>query len=443
MLHIDHVHLVVPIEPGKSPNYNQKNPLTKLLSALEGSETSAGLQHYLVGSRNYLFPFRDLSLYGPSGEDWQVGDPRLQDNKTDFQKQNVAGFDLTETQLVRGYASAGDWTGPFLHISYVPAKTSVLALDGGPYLEDSVTLYLKVGDANTGTAPISVPYNSVTHRYEVELWAYDKADLRTLLDKKGRAAMDRGELIARPDLVKGNYEDFEGTTFDALRDKLKAEGRGLEMFEYKVEHSMHPIRTLRIELAWGNKVGDRWDSQGGENYRYEFAMTLRGRRNYIEIGESEHPHGGLGSLEYRNLFSNYSGYEERRRQELGDGWMSELGRDLYEWNSDAYGRKPPPESRELFMPVNYWDVHDLRPNSAIGLHRHRDNLEAFQLIASNEGEHAYMITGDWCKRGERERAFEIRTMFHLDIALIRGGQLHSLVNDGDTTITLCTIGGYD
>jgi mannose-6-phosphate isomerase-like protein (cupin superfamily) len=196
-------------------------------------------------------------------------------------------------------------------------------------------------------------------------------------------------------------------------------------------------------MAWADETGTLWDSNGSANYHYEFAMSLRGWRNYLGVGNSANPHGGLGSLDYRNLYSNYFGYEARRKAELGAGWLSELGRELEAWNFDAYGRKPPPQDRELFMAVNYMDLHLLKPNSAIGLHRHRDSLEAFMLISGEKGEKASMVVGDWCKHDHRERAFEIRTMLKGDIALIRGGQLHAFVNDGDTNVELFMFGGYD
>lgn len=438
------IHNVVPIVPGTSPNYNRDNPLTKLLAGLESATLSAGLQHYLVGSRNFLLPFRNMRLHGAAGEQsWQITDPRQQDNKEDFQKQNVAGFDLTETQVTRGYAHAGDWTGSFLHVTYTPGVSSILSEDGGLYTKMSVQLFLTVNGASTGSSLIHVPYNETTNRYEIELWAYPGGNLADLLDAKGQAAMKRGELRAVPDLIKGSLQDFEGPAFDAKRDALRAEGKGLEMFDYAVGHTMHPIRKLQIELAWCNEAGDRWDSQGGANYRYEFAMVLRGWRNYLGAGWSANPHGGIGSLEYRNLFSNYFGYEARSKDEFKDLWISELGRELRDWNFDAYGRKPPPIGRELFMAVNYMDLHLVHPNSAIGLHRHRDSLEAFLLISGEKGEHAYMVTGDWMKHRDRERAFEIRMMERGDIVLIRGGQLHALINDGDTNMELFMFGGYD
>ena len=433
------IHSVEPIPEGTSPNYNKQNPVNRLIEAVEGSLMSAGREHYFADSLDYLFPFRKMALYGPSGSDWQVTDPRQQDNKNDFQKQNVRQFEMTETQLVRGYAHAGDWSGPFLHISYQPAAASVLSPTKGVYTGKTVQLYLKVGNNATGNSLITVPYNRQTERYEVELWGYPGGNLQAHLNPRGRDAVARGELIVRPDLVKGNLAHFQGPAFDGLRDKAKSEGRGLEMYDYEGEHAMHPIRPLHVEMAWGSEDGTLWDSQGGANYHYEYNMSLRGWKNYIGVGHSANPHGGTGSLEYRNLYTNYFGHEARRKQELGDKWISELGRELYQWNFDAYGRKPPPEGRELFMPVNYMDLHLVRPSSAIGIHRHRDNLEAFLLLQGK----ALMVTGDWAKHDARERAFELRTMLPGDVVLIRGGNFHGLINLLDENVSLFMFGGYD
>lgn len=433
------IHTVELVAPGTTPNYTKDNPVRKLIKAIEDVELAAGREHYIADSPQYLFPFTDVRLYGPSGESWQLKDPRLQDNKNDFQKQNVRHFDLADTQIVRGYAHADNWTGPFLHLSYAPGSASPLRRGGGYYARQTVRLYLKVGGDNAAGKVLPVPYNDVTHRYEIELWAYSGGDLRAALSSKGREAIDRGELLTGTDLVKGSLADFQGPAFDTLRDNATKEGRGLEMFDVAVENTMHPIRPLVIELAWGSENEDIWDSLNGDNYHYEFSMSVRGWRNYLGVGQSSNPHGGVGSLEYRNLYSNYFGYEERRRNALGDAWMPELGRELNPWNFDAYARKPPGVSGEPFMAVNYMDLHILRPDSAIGIHRHRDSLEAFLMLHGK----AFMIVGDWCKFPGRERAFEIRTIQPGELALIKGGQFHGLVNLLDENSRLFMFGGYD
>ena len=111
------IHAVEVMPPGTAPNYNRENPVAKLIAAVEATELAAERHHYLADSVQYLFPFSRTALYGPTGDAWQTRDPRLQDNKNDFQKQNVRIIDFTETQIARGYAQAGDWSGPFLHLS--------------------------------------------------------------------------------------------------------------------------------------------------------------------------------------------------------------------------------------------------------------------------------------------------------------------------------------
>ena len=122
----DEIRDVLPVPPGTAPNYNTHNPIWKVVQAVEGLDLAAEREYYLADSIQYLFPVTRMALYGPTGADWQVQDPRLQENKNDFQKQNVRHFDLATTYLARGYARAGDWTGPFLHLSHSPGPDSPL-----------------------------------------------------------------------------------------------------------------------------------------------------------------------------------------------------------------------------------------------------------------------------------------------------------------------------
>jgi mannose-6-phosphate isomerase-like protein (cupin superfamily) len=295
------------------------------------------------------------------------------------------------------------------------------------------------GSRETGAALLVVPYDPATHRYEIELWGVPIDAVRSSLGAKGRAAVERGALVGRPDLVHGTLSDFQGSDFDAARDAARRQGAGLETFDHAPEHTMHPVRTLQLELAWTNEAQTRWDALDGRNYQYEFAMRMRGWRHYLGVGHSDNPHGGLGGLEYRNLFSNYFGYERRRQQVLGAEWRAELGRELDDWNFDADGRKPPAAARETFLAVDYMDLHVLKPDSAIGLHRHRDNQEVFLMLQGK----GLMVTGDWAQQTRRHRAIELRTMRAGDLALIKGGQLHGLINSLDEPLQLFMFGGYD
>jgi mannose-6-phosphate isomerase-like protein (cupin superfamily) len=267
-------------------------------------------------------------------------------------------------------------------------------------------------------APLTVPYNDRSGRYEIELWGFSGGDLRSRLGGSSRDALDRGELQVRNDLVNGTPSDFQ-------REKLNDR----DLREVADDCPMHPILPLHIECAWADSDLKVWDSNAGKNYHYEFSMILRGWDNFLSTGISGSPHGGIGFLEYRNLLSNYGRF-------AGSG---ELARTLSPWNFSAFGEKGGVRTLEPFMAVDYMDLHILKPECGIGLHRHRDNQEVFLML---EGR-GYMVVGDWCKMPQRERALEVRTLRAGHFAMLKGGNLHALMNATDENIALFMFGGYD
>jgi mannose-6-phosphate isomerase-like protein (cupin superfamily) len=423
--------------PGTAPDYNSGNPVQKVLRAIEDTSLAAEREHYLADSLEYLLPVSSMALYGPSGADWQQADPRQQENKNDFQKQNLRDVQFAGLRLTRGFATTGGWTGSFLAIAYVPLPGSPLAGPTGIYTGDAVLLYLEVGASGTGSHYIRMPYNTDSGAYEVELWAAG-AGIGGL-GPKAVTAQGAGRLLFRPDLVRGDLDELEGVAMDTARRAARTANAGLAVLDHAPEHSMHPIRPLRLVMAFGSDNATVWDSKGGRNHRYEFAMSRRGWRHFLGVGESANPHGGIGSLEFRNLYSNYFSYEERRRQIFGQAVLPELGRDLETWNVDADGTKPTGKRREAFLAVDYMDLHLLRPNAIIGLHRHRDNQEVFMVL---EGK-ALMVVGDWTEQEHRDRAFEVCTLRPGELALVKGGGLHALANSLDENVLLFMFGGYD
>lgn len=401
-------------------NYNVNNPITKLLSVMESSSMMAeDSSSYLSDTSQFLFPFSHLELYGPSGSNQANLDPRTEDNKTDFQKQNIKDFLLTDTFLVRGWVSAGNWTGPFLKLSYRGGPDSQLSIASGHTLGPFIYLWLKV-QGKALADPIQVFYNTNTNRYEIELWGYPGVDLFDQLNTKGKDSFSKGLLVSRPDIIKGVFNDFS-------RDGLD----NIDIYQVVPEHTMHPIIPLQLEVAWGDHSKNYWDSQQGKNYHYEFNMILRGWNNYMQVGVSANPHGGIGFLHYRNLLSNYKPYSK----------PDELSRTVAAWMFDADGHKNTgqPMKEEKFLSMEYVDLHILKSECSIGIHRHRDNQEIFFLLNGK----AFMVTGDWYKFDNRERAFEIRTLLPGSFSLLKAGQLHSLVNALDIDATLLMFGGYD
>jgi len=413
---------IFPVKPPAGADYKQNNPLARLMSLLETVELSAERENYLLNQVQYLIPFDFLELYGPAVP-WDLADPRQQDNKEDFQKQNIHDFRCTDTWIARGWAttradsSEGDWTGPFLFLSYRGGPDSKLSQMSGHRLGDTLKLYLKL-QGTAAPSLLDVPYNPATDRYEIEIWGYPGTDLRTKLDHRGVAAMDRGGLICMPSLVQGGSEDFAREGLD-----------NRDMRTVSPNHAMHPVLPFNIEVAWADKSQTWWDSKEGANYHYQFNMIYRGWDNFLKVGVSESPHGGFGFLHYRNVLSNYFDFRN----------SGELGREVEPWMFGANGDKAPNPRYEKFFAVDYMDLHILKPECGIGIHRHRDNQEIFFLLSGA----GVMVTGDWCQFPQRERCFEIRTLAAGSFSLLKPGNLHALFNVTDEDISLLMFGGYD
>jgi len=266
-MEIIHSDSIFRVEPGTQPNYGSGNPMLKLLGLMERVQLAAEREYYVMGQTQYLFPFDFLELYGPAAPASDVLDPTQQDNKTDFQKQNVRNFNTADTHLVRGLVTAGDWTGPFLHLSYRGGPDSKLSAAAGHQLGERIKLWLKVGSVATPTL-IPVPYNPAADRYEVELWGFPGGDLRSRLDEKGRGALDRGELLVRNDLIRGSAADFRR---EGLNDRY--------MVEVAPDNSLHPILPLHVEVAWADDGQRVWDSQGGRQ------LPVRVQHDLARVGE--------------------------------------------------------------------------------------------------------------------------------------------------------------
>lgn len=453
----------------KNNDYDINNPIMRLVEFVEHVEFAAEREHYVADSLEYVVPYRQLELYAPQSNT----DPRTQDEKNDFHKQNVHDFELSDFYIARGYATATNWTGAFVKVSYRGGPASAIGKQtlGNP--PESLRLNITIGGSSESN--LVIPYNPVSDRYEAEFWSFNNSNsglLRDRLGQKGIAALDAGLIQELPDLVKGTPSDFSGPKFDEDRDVANRnaanpnlpEPTAIHLFNRAPNHTLHPVRTLRLNLAWSNEDGSKQDDNGGTGYIVEFSMIHRGWNRYLQVGNSPNPHGGVGVLEFRNLMSSYFTHEKLRRDALGSEWENELGRNLNGYNFNAYRHHPnhrpepnpemdpplidkgplslnggSPVEREMFMAVEYMDLHILQPDCGIGIHRHRDNQEVFLLMQGK----GLMIVGDWCRFGPRERAFEIHTMLPGDLTLCKTGQLHALYNSTDQPSQLFMFGAYD
>ena len=418
---------VYTVQPPATIDYKVNHPLARLMSLLQQIDFCAERESYLANLAQYLIPYDYLELYGPADSQWAETDPRKEDNKEDFQKQNVRDFRCTDTWVARGWATThddsnpiddGTWTGPFLFLSYRGGPDSKLSQATSHKLGEKIKLNLNLRGKGSAPVVLDVPYNSLSDRYEIEIWGYPGSDLRERLGPKGAAAMDRGNLITLPGLVKGNLTDFAREGLD-----------GRDMRTVSPANTMHPILPLTLEVTWMDQTEAFKDWGEDAPYVYEFDMILRGWDNFLKVGISEAAHGGFGFLHYRNVLSNYFDFRD----------SGELGRDVEPWMFAADGEKPASETRESFLALEYMDIHLLKGECGIGLHRHRDNQEIFYLLNGS----AVMVMGDWCKLPQRDRCFEIRTMSAGSFTLLKPGNLHALFNVTDLDISLLMFGGYD
>lgn len=320
-----------------APDLGLANPLTRLEKLWDWAAPA--------GTR-LLLPLERLVLQA-SGDP----DPRHQDHKEDFAKQNVVDFALGDTRV--------EWRPPHLVVSYRGGPDSHLAEATGHRLGEEIGAYVAVGSLRVRHA---AHFNRRTQRYELTLQ------------------------VPEPDFLE----------------------------------------EVPVQVAWSDAAGQAWDSRQGANYRYVFAMPVRGWEACRSRGTGQLPHGGLGSTEYRTLWSNYFGLPR------------ELGRTPLPWSYDCFGSKAHGGRREEFFAVHYADLHRLEAGSGIGLHRHRDNQEMFVVLAGQP----LMMLGDWCERDDRQRALELRRLGPGDAVLLRPGQLHGLLAGPEGT-SLFTLGGYD
>jgi mannose-6-phosphate isomerase-like protein (cupin superfamily) len=417
MVQLMHTDDVRRVDPGTTPPYDNNNPLLRLLTLVEQTRLIAAREAYDYASLQYLYPFTWLQLWGPSAPNQDQLDPTQQDVKTDFQKQNVADFHLADTRAVRGWGIVADQRVPFLQLSYRAGPDSVLAQSGALGAAIAVTLSVRGGPV----VSLRAPYDEESARYVVELWGTQQDRLRDRVDARGAAAFDAGLLLGRPDVVEGAGNDF---------DRLALDGKDVRGVSPR--HLLHPVLPLYLDVRWTQQPdgGGAADPPGGGTIRLGFEMQVRGWTSFLGVGTSPNPHGGVGYLEYRNLFSKYGRYAD----------SDELFRRLEPWNLDAYEHKGHASGDvEPFMAVDYMDLHVLEPACGIGLHRHRDNQEVF-LMLDGDG---YMVVGDWANSGTRQRSFEVRSLQPGHLTMLRGGNLHALMNPTDRRASLFMFGGYD
>ena len=311
---------VVRVQPGTSPDYNADNPLLRAAAARRAGAACRRARAYLTEHLQYLFPLEQLELYGP--QRWRRRHAR---SDAAGQQDRLPEAERPRASVARHAARARLGGGGRLDAG----RSSASSYRGGPDSRLSeaanhssapaIKLLARGGSAATPRAADRAVQRA-SDRYEIELWGYHGRDLSAPVWDHGARGprARRADRAARPRARQ--LADFE-------RDEL--EDRDV------LDSSPRTTRCTRCcrctsSCAWANREHDGLGlARRRATTSYEFNMVLRGWDNFLGVGISPNPHGGVGFLEYRNLFSNYGRY-------AGSG---ELGRRSQPWNFDAFGRK--------------------------------------------------------------------------------------------------------
>lgn len=410
-MEIVHKDIIAPLEPDSI----ETDSLETLLSSVAEIEWAAERELYANSQSDFLFPFESLHLTPPS--DNPLLPPEQQDNKLDFVKQNVREFCLGDTYFVRGWVHSRlpeDTCYPFLKVSYRGGPETALSAAAGNKLGSEIKLDLQY----LGTCEeLRVPYNRISHRYDIEIWGCSAREMEVQFGPKAAAAVDIGAIQFRPNIIRGNYDAFS-------RDLIA----GASVWDVATDHLLHPLKPLRIAYAWRDRDTTLRDPQDGTSYVCEFNSLIRGWDRFESAGTSANTHGGSGSMRYSNLLSNYGQAKER----------VQLGRSLEPWMFNSLGSKSGVR-KEQFFSVDYVDMHVLEPSASIGIHRHRDNQEILFVLSGS----GMLISGDWCQFPDRQRAFQVQTLLQGHFGMVKSGGLHGFKNVSDRPVQILMLGGYD
>ena len=369
--------------PAPRPDYDNGNTMLALLAVVEQVRFAAERECYDAGSLQYLLPLSWLELWGPSPPDTDNLDPANQDNKNDFQKQNVRRFHLADTQAARGWAAAGDWRGPFPR-ALLPRRARQRAGRGRRAARrrdrlSPVDPRPRRGDAARALRRRVGPL--------LRRAVGPRPDLR---GRRARRARRGGGCVRAPDRaarprIRQRRADFERMAVD-----------GRDMRGVSSNHTMHPILPLYLDVHVDRAARRRRRDRRAASPRLRDARARLGQLPRRSASAATRT-AASARWSTARCCRNYGAY-------AGSG---ELARILEPYNFDAHGNKGHASGdREAFMAVDYMDLHILEPACGIGLHRHRDNQEIFFML---QGE-GIMVIGDWADSGRRTRSFEVRRL---------------------------------
>lgn len=364
------------------PDYDRDNPIATLAQTARGVSLAAGSAFYVGDSLHYLFP---ILAYGLPSEDRSIP----HDGRASTQEA-LRTYQLGDYFVVKGLLQVGGAARNFLKIGYT-------APSGQP-----LTLEVKV---NAISRKVPFPYRAEDGGYSVEFWNLPDA---AALPPSLRADADRGRIVLDPAFPPGNPLDYR-----------PARVKGTMWEAGDPNDINHPLRAARISFTLAGPAGP---VAGPHTVAYK--MIRRGFDAFRSDRSSPHPHGGTGATESILFYNAESNDPDHILRQVA------AGRPL------ASGEPAAAPTVERFFPAKYMQYVRFGPSASIGIHRHKDFLDAF-WVARGSG---LGVVIDAIPLDGTAMTVELRRLRAFEGMIVRPGQMHGLLRDSDEPLEMFAFG---
>jgi hypothetical protein len=360
------------------PDYDRDNPIATLTQRAKSIALAAHPDLYVADSLHYLFP---LASFGLPSED-----PTLATDGRASTKEALRSYRLGAYYLVKGLINYGGSRRNFLRVGCT-----------GP-LENAASVEVHLNDARRQTR---------VQEGAVEFWNLF-ADAKDSLPHTVRQAIQSGGVVLDAAFPPGNPLDYQpsrikGTVWDV------GDPNDIN----------HPLRVVKIRLKF-------LDSHGKTLATHEvaFKMIRRGFDSFRSSRWSNNPHGGTGSIESTVFYVS----------EFND--PDHILRDVAAGRPLSNGEAAPAATIERFFPAKYMQYIRFGPSASIGIHRHKDFLDAFWVTRGS----GMGVLLDAVALDGAEPTAELRRLRAFEGMIVRPGQMHGILRDTEEPLEMFAFG---
>jgi len=363
---------------GAQPDYDRDNPIATLTQRAKSIALAGGSELYVADSLHYLFPIVSFGL--PSE------DPTLPHDGRASTKEALRAYKLGDYSVVKGLLNFGGTRRNFLRVAYTGAGHKPASVE--------VQVNTQKRQARLTAGP-------------VEFWNLPPETAESL-PIAVRKAVAAGAVVLDASFPPGNPLDYQpsrikGTTWES--------GDPSDI--------NHPLRPARIRLRFLDAAGAALAA-----HDTAFKMIRRGWDSFRSDRWSNFPHGGTGSIESVVFYVSEFNDPDHVLREV------EPGRPL------ANGQPASEKTVERFFPAKYMQYVRFGPSASIGIHRHKDFLDAFWVTKGS----GMGVVIDSISLDGVEPTVELRRLRAFEGMIVRPGQMHGILRDTEEPLEMFAFG---